>query len=374
MLNEHHNRFKQGGASVSIKSLRKTFGNVVAVDDISLEVLPGEFLTLLGPSGSGKTTVLNLIAGFEPPTAGEVFIDSQPVTYIPPYRRYVGMVFQNYALFPHLTVFKNIAFPLEMQRFSASEVKDKVAAALELVRLSEFSDRYPRQLSGGQQQRVALARALVFQPSVLLMDEPLGALDKKLRLEMQVEIKQLQVDLGNTVIYVTHDQEEALTMSDRVAIFHDGRVMQVGPPRDIYDHPANCFVADFIGESNILRGQIIEQKGDQVLVLTEQGLKVWAPFRRETQTEQHIAICIRPERILMNTGEHVLPNNFAGHIQEIIYLGNIILYKVRLLESGHLLTVQSQDTGVELFNGANVIQVGWQLESSWLVFDSLVPK
>ena len=238
------------GASVALTDLEKRFDRTNAVDGVSLDVRSGEFLTLLGPSGSGKTTTLMMIAGFETPTAGDIAIDGKSVVAMPPYRRNIGMVFQSYALFPHLTVADNIGFPLKQRGVPKDERARLVAEALELVHLPGYGSRYPRQLSGGQQQRVAVARAVVFKPRLLLMDEPLGALDKQLRENLQLEMRHLHADLGITFIYVTHDQEEALTMSDRIAVMNDGKVAQVGRPEDLYDRPTSRFVAGFIGESN----------------------------------------------------------------------------------------------------------------------------
>ncbi len=231
-------------------------GRTLAVRGLTLDVAQGEFLTLLGPSGSGKTTTLNMLAGFERPTRGEILLGGRPVDRLPPYERNIGMVFQNYALFPHMTVGENVAFPLSVRRMPRAKIAERVQRALAMVRLEAFSERRPAQLSGGQQQRIALARALVFEPSLVLMDEPLGALDKKLREQMQIEIKLLHERLGLTVVYVTHDQSEALTMSDRIAVFHDGQVMQQGTPDVLYSQPRDAFVAGFIGENNMLSGTV----------------------------------------------------------------------------------------------------------------------
>lgn len=244
-----------------LRGLAKSFGDVLAVDGVDLEVRQGEFITLLGPSGSGKTTTLRMIAGFARQSAGTIEIDGVDMSNVPPHQRDVGMIFQNYALFPHMTAAQNIAFPLEMRRTGRPEIKQRVAEALALVRLEGLGSRYPRQLSGGQQQRIAFARAVVFHPRLLLMDEPLGALDKKLREALQLEVMHISRQLGATVVYVTHDQEEALVMSDRIAIFNRGRIEQLGRGEDLYDRPVSLFVADFIGESNILRGRF-ERDGD----------------------------------------------------------------------------------------------------------------
>src|SRR5580698_4772396 len=240
------------GAAVVLSGLEKRYDNVGAVRGVSLDIRSGEFLTLLGPSGSGKTTTLMMIAGFEVPSAGDIAIDGRSVVALPPHKRNIGMVFQNYALFPHLTVAENIGFPLKQRGVDRATRARKVAESLELVRLPGYQARTPRQLSGGQQQRVALARAIVFRPRLLLMDEPLGALDKQLRESLQLEMRRLHADLGITFIYVTHDQEEALTMSDRIAVMNEGRIAQVGTPEDLYDRPCDQFVASFIGESNFL--------------------------------------------------------------------------------------------------------------------------
>jgi spermidine/putrescine transport system ATP-binding protein len=257
--------------AVQLKHVTKVFPAgrgteaVVAVDDLTIDIPNGEFFTMLGPSGCGKTTTLRMIAGFENPTSGEIFIGGKPVSRTPPNKRPVNTVFQNYALFPHLTVGKNVAFGLRLKRIPREEIRERVKEALEMVRLPSVEDRRPNQLSGGQQQRVALARALVNEPAVLLLDEPLGALDLKLRKEVQIELKQLQINLGITFIYVTHDQEEALTMSDRIAVMHHGVVQQAGKPREIYESPVNRFVADFIGETNFVSG-VVETAGDPVAV------------------------------------------------------------------------------------------------------------
>ena len=251
-------------------------GLTLAVRDLTLDVAQGEFLTLLGPSGSGKTTTLNMLAGFERPTRGEILLGGKPVDRLPPYERNIGMVFQSYALFPHMTVGENVAFPLSVRRMPRANIAERVRRALAMVRLEALSERRPAQLSGGQQQRIALARALVFEPSLVLMDEPLGALDKKLREQMQIEIKLLHERLGLTVVYVTHDQSEALTMSDRIAVFHDGRVVQQGTPDSLYSQPRDAFVAGFIGENNMLFGTVEAIANGHVRVALGGGLQVVA--------------------------------------------------------------------------------------------------
>src|SRR5258706_2664036 len=251
-------------SNLKITGLTKRYGDFVALAPTDLEVAAGEFLTLLGPSGSGKTTLLSLIVGLATPDGGQLLINGQDVTYGAPYERDIGMVFQNYALFPHMTVAENIAFPLKMRKIDAANAKKRALEALELVRLPQVAQRYPKELSGGQQQRIALARCLVYKPSIVLMDEPLGALDKKLRDQMQLEIKRIHRELGTTIVYVTHDQEEAMTMSDRICLMNHGRIDQLGTPSDLYFRPRSMFVADFLGESNLLEGTVERADGAEV--------------------------------------------------------------------------------------------------------------
>ena len=254
------------------RDLRKTYGPIVALAGANIDLEEGEFLTLLGPSGSGKTTMLMLIAGLAQPDSGEVWIDGRLATYAPPHKRDIGMVFQNYALFPHLTVAENIAFPLRMRGQSETDIRREVARVLDLVQLPEIGDRLPRALSGGQQQRIALARCIVYRPSIVLMDEPLGALDKKLRDQMKLEIKRLHTELGITVLYVTHDQEEAMIMSDRICLMNNSRIEQIGSPAELYFSPRSVFAADFIGESNLLDGQVAAVDGSEVTLISTAGV------------------------------------------------------------------------------------------------------
>jgi putative spermidine/putrescine transport system ATP-binding protein len=327
---------------------------------VTLTARPGEFLTLLGPSGSGKTTTLACVAGFAVPSEGEVWIEGARVTFDPPFKRNVGMVFQNYALFPHMTVADNLAFPLRMRKVPSAAIRERVAQGLALVQLDGLGARYPRQLSGGQQQRVAMARALVFEPPVLLMDEPLGALDKQLRLEMQLELKHLQARLGVTVIYVTHDQEEALTLSDRIAVMNRGRVEQVGDPTELYDTPATGFVARFIGESNRVEGTIRAGEGGRPLLVTRSGLRL--PVRPGGAVIGEAAVLLlRPERIAIvadagagsdpvTTGPTVV-----GDIVETVFVGDATRYVVRAA-GGETFTVKrlNLDAADRLKLGARV--------------------
>jgi len=313
---------------------------VVAVRDVSVTVAPGSFFTLLGPSGSGKTTTLMMVAGFAYPTSGEVFVDGKPMAALPPQRRDLGMVFQSYAVFPHLTVFDNVAFPLQIRKAPRVETLRRVGEALELVRLTGYEGRLPRQLSGGEQQRVALARALVFRPRVLLMDEPLGALDKKLRAHMQLELKHIQQHLRVTVLYVTHDQEEALTMSDRVAVMQGGRIEQVGSPAELYDTPASRFVADFIGESNFLDATIVSAERDgRWRCRAAGGLEFVGVGAEALQAGQPITAAVRPEK-LVQAGDDAaatlgpVANACKGVVEEAIYVGDVTRYRVGLGADG----------------------------------------
>ncbi|MER9534232.1 ABC transporter ATP-binding protein, partial [Mesorhizobium sp. M0309] len=296
---------------------------------MSVQIEAGEFVSLLGPSGSGKTTTLMMIAGFETPTAGQIFIGARPVTGLPVHRRNIGVVFQNYALFPHLSVFENVAFALKMRGISGSELRAGVAEALNLVQLSGYEGRMPHELSGGQQQRVALARALVFRPGVVLMDEPLGALDKQLREHMQLELKHLQKALGTTVVFVTHDQGEALTMSDRIVVMNEAKVEQIGTPEEIYEHPRTHFVASFIGESNFLDAQLVG-KTDRGPVLDVAGLQVRATWQGFDRQAGRATLMIRPEKIIPLADGLRADNELEGVVQEAVYHGNVVKYRVSL--------------------------------------------
>ncbi len=305
-------------ADVRLDKVRKSFGTVVAVNDVTLDIERGTIFSLLGPSGCGKTTTLRLIGGFEQPSAGEVYIRGRRVTAIPPYRRDFSMVFQSYALFPHLNVAENVAFGLRMRRVPRGERGTAVNQALDLVKLGALADRYPRQLSGGQQQRVALARAIVVKPAVLLLDEPLGALDKMLREEMQVELRELQQRLGITAVFVTHDQEEALTLSDRVAVMRSGVIEQIGAPREIYDRPRSEFVAGFLGASNFLNGTVVSRDGGVVLVETAGGrVSVVAD---SVAVGAKVRLAVRPECVRMtpSSGE-----GLSARVRDIVYRGSV---------------------------------------------------
>jgi spermidine/putrescine ABC transporter ATP-binding subunit len=326
------------GAEVRLDGLGKTYGPVVAVREVSVTIGPGSFFTLLGPSGSGKTTTLMMIAGFVSPTHGEIFVDGGRVTALPPQKRDLGMVFQSYAVFPHLTVFENVAFPLRVRRVAAAELRRRVGEALELVRLQGYETRLPRQLSGGEQQRVALARALVFRPRVLLMDEPLGALDKKLRAHMQLELKHLQRQLHVTVVYVTHDQEEALTMSDRVAVMRGGGLEQVGAPAELYEAPQSRFVADFLGESNFLDGAVVGPAAGagRYRVRTAGGLELQGVGAGPLAAGQAVTAAVRPEKLATAEAAPAEGNAAKGVVEELIYAGDATRYRVALGPDGAL--------------------------------------
>jgi len=320
---------KQGKGHISLVSLTKHFGQLAAVDSIDLEIPSGGFFSLLGPSGCGKTTTLRLIAGFEQPSSGRVLLDGRDMANTPPSKRPVNTVFQSYALFPHLRVFDNVAFGLRRAHVPRDEVRRRVGEALELVQLSDLAARKPGQLSGGQQQRVALARALVLRPAVLLLDEPLGALDAKLRRQLQVELKQLQTHVGITFVYVTHDQEEALTMSDRIAVINHGRVEQAASPRDLYEEPANAFVADFLGISNLMDASAVGPSGDATEVRLANGIAM--DVRRGDITRRGaVKVVIRPERIIVEAADVTGPNRIPGMVTNVVYLGSGIQLAVHL--------------------------------------------
>ena len=303
-------------AALRVEGLVKRFGEVVALDGVSLDIASGELLTILGPSGSGKTTLLKVVAGFETPDGGSVKVDGADITTMPPAKRDIGMVFQNYALFPHLTVERNVAFPLEMRNVPKAETERRVAEALGLVELQGYGQRLPRQLSGGQQQRVALARAIVFNPRLLLLDEPFGALDRKLRETMQLEVRRLQRRLGLTTIFITHDQEEALTMSDRIAVMNKGAIQQVASTTEIYERPANDFVADFVGESNIFHGTVTEVGS----VTLDGGRRLLIDNPAPVGTR--VGVLMRPERFGRGA------NAFTGEVREAVYLGSSIKFRI----------------------------------------------
>jgi spermidine/putrescine transport system ATP-binding protein len=351
---------------VELQNVTKRFGEVLAVDSVSLSVLRGEFLTLLGPSGCGKTTLLRMIAGFERPDAGRVVLGGREVTQLSPHQRDVTTVFQHYALFPHLSVFDNVAFGLERRHVTRDEIKSRVAAALDMVRLGGLDERQPSELSGGQQQRVALARALVVEPRVLLLDEPLAALDLKLRKQMQIELKGLQRRLGISFVYVTHDQEEALTMSDRIVVMNAGRIEQVGRSEEIYERPKTSFVAGFIGVSNIIEGTVEEVTGE-LSVIRVGNARVGAQANGVRPGER-VRVLVRPEKISIST--EVSPRLLSGKIDSAIYLGESTQWKVTM-EDGQALTVLEQNR--EPFQSAQA-RIGQTVCVRWEPYSAVILK
>lgn len=340
--------------AVELKEISKVYKgqnnrDFLAVNNVNLNIAEGEFFSLLGPSGCGKTTLLRAIAGFDVPTSGEIFIHGQPMGDRPPFDRPVNTVFQNYALFPHLTVAENVAFGLQMDKVATSEIKTRVGDALALVRLNGLENRRPRQLSGGQQQRVALARALVKRPEVLLFDEPLGALDLKLRKEMQFELKSMQRQVRITFIYVTHDQEEALTMSDRIAVMNGGKVLQVGTPSEIYENPRSRFVADFIGETNFLTGKVMDSEGDRVQILVDETLPLSVQHDTPMARDRYVTLAIRPEKIMLYPPDTDKNHCIPATVEDVIYLGTDTRFVVRLSPSSTIV-VRRQNLQQERFN------------------------
>ena len=333
-------------------------GNVLVVKNLNLNISKGEFVTMLGPSGSGKTTTLMMLAGFETPTNGEIFLQSKPISKIPPYEREIGMVFQNYALFPHMTVQENLSFPLEVRKISKSDIQDKVKKALDMVELGKFGTRFPAQLSGGQQQRVALSRALVFEPRLVLMDEPLGALDKNLREQMQYEIKHIHERIEITVVYVTHDQSEALTMSNRIAVFDDGVVQQLSTPDILYEKPENSFVAQFIGENNRMTGTVKQINGEFCSVDLDGGGSVEALKVNVNEVGDKTQLSVRPERVVINSGESGSSNMFTGDVKELIYLGDHIRARLNVCGNEEFIVKIPNEGNLDLQEGSK-ITVSW---------------
>ena len=333
-------------------------GKVLVVKDLNLDIAEGEFITMLGPSGSGKTTCLMMLAGFETPTNGEIYLDGNPISNIPPHKRGIGMVFQNYALFPHMTVYENLAFPLRVRKIQKDEIDKKVDNALSMVSLAGYESRMPGQLSGGQQQRVAVARALVFDPAVVLMDEPLGALDKNLRESMQYEIKHIHESIGVTVVYVTHDQGEALTMSNRIAVFNDGKVQQLSSPDQLYESPVNSFVAKFIGENNTFAGEVVDVSKDKCKVKLNGGGEIFAnPISVKSKGEK-TTVSLRPERALINP-DAKMDNSHKGKIEEVIYHGDHTRVRLNLLGNNEfILKVPNSSANLDIKLG-NEINIGW---------------
>jgi putative spermidine/putrescine transport system ATP-binding protein len=350
---------------VKFEKVDKSYdGEILVVEDLNVDIPKGEFLTMLGPSGSGKTTTLMMLAGFETPTSGEIYLDGEAISSIPPYKRGIGMVFQNYALFPHMTVNENLSFPLEVRKINKSEIKDKVEKALSMVELQDFGNRMPMQLSGGQQQRVALARALVFEPRLVLMDEPLGALDKKLREQMQYEIKHIHANIGITVVYVTHDQNEALTMSNRIAVFNDGKIQQISTPDILYEKPECAFVAQFIGENNQLKGKVKSINGNTCVVKTDKGEEIKSLKVNVGAVGDGSTVSLRPERVEINSSDTNFENSFNGTVKELIYLGDHIRTRVEVCGNDQFIVkVPNSYKGANLKEG-NSVKLSWKANDS----------
>jgi spermidine/putrescine transport system ATP-binding protein len=353
---------------VTLVALTKRFADVVAVDAVNLNVAGGEFFSLLGPSGCGKTTTLRMVAGFEEPTAGQILLDGVDVADRPPYKRNVNTVFQSYALFPHLRVFDNVAFGLRRSGVGRQEVRRRVAAALEQVELTGLERRKPAQLSGGQQQRVALARALVLRPAVVLLDEPLGALDAQIRRTLQVELKALQEEVGLTFIYVTHDQEEALTMSDRLAVMNDGRIEQLGPPKDVYEQPTTTFVASFLGISNLIGGIARSRTGDRCVVAVN-DFELQAT-QGDVAAQGQTKLMIRPERVRLEPHEATGENRIPGIVERVVYRGNADQVFIRLAGGDQIQALQQNAGDGSSYEAGDAVRVHLPAEALRVLGDT----
>jgi putative spermidine/putrescine transport system ATP-binding protein len=353
-----------GPAFVEFERVQKSYdGQTLVVKDLSLAMPKGEFLTMLGPSGSGKTTCLMMLAGFETATHGAIRLGGRDINSVPPHKRGIGMVFQNYALFPHMSVAENLAFPLEVRRIGKSEREAKVRRALDMVQMGAFGTRRPAQLSGGQQQRVALARALVFEPELVLMDEPLGALDKQLREHMQFEIKHLSDQLGITVVYVTHDQGEALTMSDRVAVFNDGRIQQLATPDELYERPLNSFVAQFIGENNTLEGTVEEMGQGRCTVRLGDGSVIDAQPVNVSRSGERTRVSIRPERVEFRPERLVgVQHTLDAEVLEFVYMGDTFRTRMRVAGNDEFVMKCRNAQGQRRLRPGEHVRIGWSPE------------
>ena len=348
---------------VRFVNIQKSYdGETLVIKNLNLNVEKNEFLTILGPSGSGKTTCLLMLAGFEPATHGEIYLKNQPINRVPPHKRGIGMVFQNYALFPHMTVAENLAFPLDVRGISKSEKTQRVKRALDMVQLGGYGDRQPAQLSGGQQQRVAVARSLIFDPDLVLMDEPLGALDKNLREQMQYEIKSIHQNLGITVVYVTHDQSIALTLSDRIAVFDDGIIQQCAAPDVLYEQPENAFVANFIGENNQLFGTVVEDIGDTVKVDVNDGHIVEAKKVKVEGIGSRSTLSLRPERVIVDPEPHSLPNVFLAKTKQLIYLGDHIRTRFSICGTDDFIVKIPNSAVHAAISEGDEVNIGWKAE------------
>lgn len=352
------------GSSIAVREAEKRYGQFHAVDRISLDIEPGEFITLLGPSGSGKTTLLNLLAGFQSLDGGEILVDGKPVHNVPTHKRGFGMVFQSYALFPNMTVTQNVSFPMRMAGVDRATTARRVAETLEIMRLSAHADKAPSEMSGGQQQRVAIARAIVMRPKVVLMDEPLSALDRRLRESIQIEIRDLHQTIGSTILFVTHDQGEALTMSDRIAVLDAGKIVQIGRPLDIYRHPANRFVASFVGESNLIEAEIMQKRGTTVTLKNRSGY-VFEAESRDAIDVGRVTVLVRPERIAI--ADEPAANSTPVTVTSAIFLGETLRIEAQM-ESGETLLVRCPDSAKRpLPNIGDRLHVSWGPEDCWVL-------
>ncbi|HWO95782.1 MAG TPA: ABC transporter ATP-binding protein [Bacillus sp. (in: firmicutes)] len=366
------------GASMEVKNVTKYYkNNFKAVDNVSLSIKKGEFLTILGPSGSGKTSLLKLIAGFESLSEGKIELNNEDISKKEPYLRNVGMLFQNYALFPHMTVYDNVAYPLKIRKMGKEDIRKKVSDILDLVHLTDFSNRYPGQLSGGQQQRVALARAIVFNPPLLLLDEPLGALDKQLRQNMQLEIKRIQETVGITTISVTHDQEEALTMSDRICVMKEGRVVQVDTPDELYRRPANHFVAEFIGEINLLEGTVNEVSNDRISIKLNEETVSLVELNEKTNNSglvgSAVSLAVRPEDIRISEESGTFDTEFNVTVTDVIYVGESLKVKASSPFNKEL-TIKVPSYSSHKVKENTILTVGWNYNNATYVRDESQAK
>ncbi len=352
------------GSSISIREVVKAYGTFRAADRISLEIQSGEFVTLLGPSGSGKTTLLNLLAGFQRLDGGEILIDGKPIHNVPTHRRGFGMVFQSYALFPNMTVAQNVGFPLRMAGVDRATSERRVAETLEMMRLSEHAKKAPTEMSGGQQQRVAIARAIVMRPKIVLMDEPLSALDRRLRESIQIEIRDLHQRIGSTILFVTHDQSEALTMSDRIAVMDAGHIVQFGRPTEIYRHPESRFVASFVGESNLIEADILQKRGTTMILRSRSGY-VFQAESRSAPSEDHVTVLVRPERVVLH--ESASDATASTIVVSSLFLGEMLRIEVEMAGGERLLIRCPDAPGRSLPPVGSRLHVSWGAEDCWVL-------
>lgn len=360
------NSIETGHDKVRLADLKKSYGAVHALRETSLTVPAGEFLTLLGPSGSGKTTLLMMLAGLTVPDSGEVWIDGKDATFEPVFKRDIGMVFQNYALFPHLSVFENIAFPLRMRRLREKTIRDKVHKILDIVRLPQVAERLPRELSGGQQQRIALARCAVYEPSIILMDEPLGALDKKLRDHMQLEIKRLHTELGATILYVTHDQEEAMAMSDRICLMNNGGIEQLGTPTDLYFRPVSVFAADFLGGANIFQASVMSSS-PEVLLKGPTDAPIRAAASKPLENGQTADVLVRPEHIRVLRSGESSENTVSGVLEQSIMVGPVTRYYGRLQDGTAIAAMHLTENAERIVSPGEEARFGWARDNTVVI-------